>query len=62
MTMTITRLDADRAVLRTDDGCELIVPRSELPVSAKEGDVVTARFDGSESAKDVLNEILSDGT
>lgn len=66
MRLTIDRFQGDRAVLRTDAGQELIVPRGELAPNAQEGDAVTASFRTgtddagarAQAAKDVLNEIL----
>lgn len=68
MRLTIDRFEGDRAVLRTDAGQELVVPRGELHAHAREGDVLTVSF-GADSeatdaraqrAKDVLNEILGE--
>ena len=66
MRFVIDRFEDDEAVLRTDDGQELIVPIAELPEGAAEGGVVAVSFRGDSSAtdtranqaKDILNEIL----
>lgn len=67
MQLTIDRFEGDRAVLRTNAGQELVVPRNELPAHAREGDVLTISFgqdaaatdERAQRAKDMLNEILS---
>ena len=66
MRLTIDRFEGDRAVLRTNAGQELVVPRGEIPAHAREGDILTVSFgtDGkatdvrAQRAKDILNEIL----
>lgn len=66
MRFVIDRFEDDEAVLRTDDGQDLVVPITELPEGAAEGGVVDANFgvaqiatnDRSSRAKDILNEIL----
>ena len=64
MRLTIDRLDNDRAVLRTDAGQELVVPRREISAHARVGDILNVRFDSDTAddrtarAQDVLNEIL----
>ncbi len=66
MKLVIDRFEGDRAVLRTNAGQELVVPRGEIPAHAHEGDVLAVSFgtDGgatdarTQRAKDVLNEIL----
>ncbi|MFH1098442.1 MAG: DUF3006 domain-containing protein [Candidatus Uhrbacteria bacterium] len=66
MRFTIDRFENDRAVLRSDDGQELIVPRIELAADITEGTVVNAHFftdteNGKtriQQTRDVLNELL----
>ena len=66
MRLTIDRFQDDRAVLRTDAGQELFVPRGELSAHARVGDILTIRFDGDTAddraaqTKDILNEILGE--
>ena len=69
MTITVVRFDGDRAVLRTEDGHEWIVPAAELPAGTIAGGVFTVHFTAAEMddaraqrAKDILNEILGDET
>lgn len=70
MRLTVDRFEGDRAVLRTNAGQELVVPRGEIPANVHESDVLTISFGTdaeatdarAQRAKDVLNEILgSDG-
>ncbi len=66
MRAILDRLESSSAVLRTDDGQELIVPKKDLPKSAHEGSALFLLFsqDASEEAhreklaKSILNEIL----
>lgn len=66
MRLTIDRFEGDRAVLRTNAGQELVVPRGELSTQTREGDVLTVSFatdapatsERAQRAKDMLNEIL----
>lgn len=70
MQVVVDRLEDDRAVLRTDDGQELVVPLAEFPDGTGEGDVLNVTFGAdtketehrAASAKDILNEILGSGT
>ena len=63
---TVDRLEDDQAVLRFDDGQELVVPVALLPDGTGEGARVTLSFVGNAAdesgraahARDVLNEIL----
>lgn len=64
MQCTVERLDDTRALLRVDDGQTLTVPRSELPASVREGDVLALHIttdaeDRSTQARAILNELLS---
>ncbi len=62
----VDRFEGDSAVIKTEDGQELIWPKSELPEGAKEGTAVrlalsTSQTDEEERAKlakTLLNEIL----
>ena len=66
-TLTIDRFEADKAVLKTEQGDSIIWPRSKLPQNSREGMVLTfnitdnikAAKDKEEIAKDILNEILN---
>lgn len=67
MKATIDRLETTSAVLRTDDGQELIVPKKELPKNAHEGSALFLIFSENATeeahreklAKSILNEILN---
>ncbi|MDZ4229712.1 MAG: DUF3006 domain-containing protein [Candidatus Veblenbacteria bacterium] len=41
---TIDRFEGEQAVVRLDDGQELVLPRAELPTDAGEGARLTLRF------------------
>jgi hypothetical protein len=64
----IDRLEGDKAVIRLDDGQQVIWPMADLPEGAAEGEAVrlvlyTAKDDQAEReqmAKTILNEILKD--
>ena len=66
MKVIIDRLEETSAVLRTDDGQELVVPKKDLPKGAHEGSALFVLFssDATEEAhreklaKSILNEIL----
>lgn len=65
--LTIDRLEADKAVLRTDDGQELVVGLNLIPAGISEGDKLFVYFSFSAvettrakiSAKDLIKAILS---
>lgn len=65
----IDRFEGDRAVIRLDDGQNIIWPVSDLPEGLAEGAAVrlvlyTSETDEAEReklAKTILNEILKDG-
>lgn len=65
-TVTFDRLEGEVAVLRTDDGQELVWPRTELPNNVKQGDVLSLALlsnadltkERTHMAKTMLNEIL----
>jgi hypothetical protein len=62
----IDRLEGDSAVIKTEDGQELLWPKQNLPEDAKEGSAVRLRISTNQSdeeertklAKTLLNEIL----
>lgn len=64
--LTIDRFEENKAVLKTEDGQEIIWPKDKLPTEIKEGDVLDfsilkneeAREEKKKQAKDILNEIL----
>lgn len=64
--VTLDRFEKDVAILRTDDGQELLWPREKLPAAAKQGDVLSLALltntdladERKKYAKTVLNEIL----
>jgi hypothetical protein len=80
MQLTIDRFEGDRAVLRTNAGQdpavqseglntagqELVVPKREVPATAREGDALTVNFstdasatdERAQRAKEMLNQIL----
>ena len=68
MKVTIDRLEGDKAVLKTNDGQELLWPKEQLPKDAKEGSVVELAIksdkegeqEKGELAKAVLNEVLQE--
>ena len=67
MRAILDRFEENKAVLRTDDGQELTVSKTELPKGAKEGTAFFLLFSESASeeeareklAKSILNEILN---
>ncbi|MDO8505806.1 MAG: DUF3006 domain-containing protein [bacterium] len=70
MRAIIDRLEESSAVLRTDNGQELFVPKEELPKNAHEGSALFLLFSEYSSeearreklAKSILNEILNTET
>ncbi len=62
----VDRFEGDSAVIKTEDGQELLWPKSELPEEVKEGTAVRLTLSTSQSdeeeraklAKTLLNEIL----
>lgn len=66
LTGTIDRLEENRAVIRTDDGQQIIWPIAKMPDGTSEGDVVKIAINNDQSetlakekiAKAVLNELL----
>lgn len=67
LTLTVDRIEEDKAVLLTDDNKEIIWPTKKLPENIHEGQVlyinisdVADRKEGTNRklAKDILNEIL----
>ncbi len=62
----IDRLEGDSAVIKTEDGQELLWPKQSLPEDAKEGSAVRLGISTNQSdeeertrlAKTLLNEIL----
>lgn len=62
----IDRFEGDSAVIKTEDGQELLWPKNELPPDAKEGTAVRLNISTSQTdeeertklAKTLLNEIL----
>ncbi|MFZ5391155.1 MAG: DUF3006 domain-containing protein [Patescibacteria group bacterium] len=63
---TIDRLEKTQAIVRLDDGQEIKVPVSLLPLGSKEGGIISLSFgdeasltkERQEQAKALLNEIL----
>ncbi|GEM_PF-4348109 len=70
MKAIIDRIEESCAVLKTNDGQELVVSKEELPKNAREGSALFVLFsaDASEEAhreklaKSILNEILHTGS
>jgi len=60
MNIIIDRFEGDRVVLLFPNRQQVIVNRSDLPATVKEGDTLRLNLAGSndEQAKAVLNEIL----
>lgn len=67
--ITVDRFEGDMAVLKTDDGQELVWPRTELPRDAAVGSILTLALltnidltqERTALAKTMLNEILGQG-
>jgi len=63
---TVDRFEENLAVIRTEDGQEILWPKKDLPEDAKEGSAVRLNISTSKSdeeeraklAKTLLNEIL----
>ncbi|PIR13987.1 hypothetical protein COV49_00335 [Candidatus Falkowbacteria bacterium CG11_big_fil_rev_8_21_14_0_20_39_10] len=64
--ITVDRFEENKAILKTDDGPEIIWPKDKLPPEIREGDVLDfsilkdeeAKTAKKKQAKDILNEIL----
>jgi hypothetical protein len=67
--LTIDRLENEKAVLKTETGETIIWPKNMLPTGAKEGTILVFAIIGDkeeekrkkELAKDILNELLNTG-
>ena len=67
LTLTIDRLEDNKAVLKTEDNETIVWPKDKLPDSAREGEVFTftihddklAQEDKRSLAKEILNEIIN---
>lgn len=61
--LIIERIENGQAVLKTEDGQNIIWPTNKLPESAAEGTILNISINNKEQtnkqlAKDILNEIL----
>lgn len=69
ISVTLDRFEASYAVIKTDDGQEILWPAQKLPADVKEGDVLKLRLGTSATetaereklAKQILEEILKRG-
>ncbi len=51
LTATIDRFERGKAVIRFEDGQELILPKRQLPAKIKEGSVLNCEFFRAEEAE-----------
>ena len=65
--LTIDRIENEKAILKTENGETIIWPKDKLPAEVKEGAILTFTVFGDkekemgkkQQAKDILNELLN---